>query len=148
MCKPFTAADACASGYLCQPIAMKANEAAFEAPTIQFSRSHPRSGGQPVLFDFMGAGDVVDEIEFRFHFQKRSQLFIGVHNKAFGVLTLCSRNPKLSAFVIRAATPAGFAQIASDDFPILDARRGFRLLIVLSHLRSGVIQFEQCAHFL
>ena len=101
MCKPFTAADACANGYLCQLIAMKANQATFEVPTIQFSRSHPRSGGQLILFEFTGAGDVVDGIEFRFHFQKRSQLFISVHNKAFGVLTLCSRNPKLSAFVIR-----------------------------------------------
>ena len=71
MCTPFTAADACASGYLCQPIAMKANQAAFSAPTTQFSRSYPRSGGQPVLCDFMGAGDVLNGIEFRFEFQKR-----------------------------------------------------------------------------
>jgi hypothetical protein len=49
----------------------------------------------------MGAGDVLDGNEFRFQFHKRRQLFIGVNNKAFGVLTLCSRNPKLSAFVIR-----------------------------------------------
>ena len=53
------------------------------------------------MFDFMGAGDVLDGNEFRFQFHKRRQLFIGVNNKAFGVLTLCSRNPKLSAFVIR-----------------------------------------------
>jgi len=62
---------------------------------MQFSRSYPSSGGQPVLFHFMGAGDVLDRIEFRFQFHKRRQLFIGVNNKAFGVLTLCDRNPKI-----------------------------------------------------
>ena len=30
---------------------------------------------------------------------------------------------------------------------VLHVRRDFRLLIVLSHLRCGVIQFELCAHF-
>jgi hypothetical protein len=42
--------------------------------------------------------------------------------QAFGVLTLCGHNPKLSAFVIRtrdrAATPTGFAEIVGDDFPL------------------------------
>ena len=32
-----------------------------------------------------------------FEFEKRSQLFICVHNKASRVLTLCGHNPKLSA---------------------------------------------------
>ena len=36
-----------------------------------------------------------------FQFQKRRQLFIGVHNKASGGLMLCGDNPKLSPVAIR-----------------------------------------------
>jgi hypothetical protein len=35
------------------------------------------------------------------YFQKCSGHLIGVHNKAPGILALCSHNPKLSALVIR-----------------------------------------------
>jgi hypothetical protein len=35
-------------------------------------------------------------------FQKRSQLFIGTHNKMSSVFALCGSNPKMSAFVMRA----------------------------------------------
>jgi hypothetical protein len=38
--------------------------------------------------------------ECRFQFQKRSQNFIGAHNKPPIVLTLCGHDPKLSALVV------------------------------------------------
>src|SRR6516165_7179215 len=48
----------------------------------------------------------------RFEFQKRSQLFFRSHNKASAVLTLCGHNPKLSAFVIRTCDN----KLATDQF--------------------------------
>jgi hypothetical protein len=38
--------------------------------------------------------------ECRFQFQKRSQNFIGAHNKPPIVITLCGHDPKLSALVV------------------------------------------------
>jgi hypothetical protein len=36
----------------------------------------------------------------RLKFEKRSEHFIGLHNKTPGIATLCGHNPKLSALVI------------------------------------------------
>jgi len=41
----------------------------------------------------MGVGDVLDGIEFRFHFQKRNQLFDVAHVKTFSILPMCVSNP-------------------------------------------------------
>src|SRR5262249_4698123 len=58
----------------------------------------------------------------RFEFHKRRQYFIGAHNEPLSIVAMCINNPDCSPFVIHcrnaAPTPAGFAEIASDDFPV------------------------------
>jgi hypothetical protein len=58
----------------------------------------------------------------RFEFQKRSELFIGVHNEALTVVAMCVCNPDCSPARIHsrdaAPTPTGFAQNVSDYFPV------------------------------
>jgi hypothetical protein len=58
-----------------------------------------------------------------FQFQKRGQLFIGVHNEALPVATMRIRNPDRSPLRVQggdaAAIPTGFAEIVTDDFPRL-----------------------------
>jgi hypothetical protein len=57
-----------------------------------------------------------------FQFHKRSQLFIGVHNKAPSVAAVRVNNPDFSSFGINgsdpAQTPTGFAKSVGDDFPV------------------------------
>jgi hypothetical protein len=61
----------------------------------------------------------------RFKVQKRSQLFIRVHNETLPVVAVCVSNEDRSPVGINrrdtAPTPTSFAQIVSDDFPVLDA---------------------------
>jgi hypothetical protein len=68
-----------------------------------------------------------------FQFQERSQLFLGVHNKASPVVPVCVSNEDGSSFVIHgcdpAQTPTGFAEIVSDDFPELHVDRIVPLLV-------------------
>jgi hypothetical protein len=45
--------------------------------------------------------------ESRFQFNKRSQLFIRVHNETSGVVSLCGCDPKLPPIVIRVYDDAG-----------------------------------------
>jgi hypothetical protein len=42
----------------------------------------------------------------RFHFQKRGQLFIGVHNETLPVIAMCVNNPDCSPFKIQSCDPA------------------------------------------
>ncbi|SRR6266487_334260 len=62
----------------------------------------------------------------RFEFDKRSQLFIRVHNEALTV-ALCGNNPNCSPFAIHscnaAPTETGLAEIVSDDLPVLHCLR-------------------------
>src|SRR5216110_658919 len=59
----------------------------------------------------------------RFQSYKRAQLFVGVHNKAPSVVAMCVGNPDRSPLTINgwdpAQAPTGFAEIVSDDFPVL-----------------------------
>ena len=59
----------------------------------------------------------------RFEFKKRSQLFIRSHTEPLSVVTVRVNNPDRSPRRIDgcdpAPTPSGFAEIVSDDFPIL-----------------------------
>jgi hypothetical protein len=61
----------------------------------------------------------------RFQFHKRRQLFIRAHNEPFSVVAMCVHNPERSPFAIyrrdTAPTSTGFAEIVSDDFPLLHA---------------------------
>jgi hypothetical protein len=60
-----------------------------------------------------------------FQFQKRRQFFVGVHNEALTVAAMCVSHEDRSPFAIHscdtAPTPTGFAEIVSDDFPVLQA---------------------------
>jgi hypothetical protein len=47
-----------------------------------------------------------------------------------------------------APDPTGFAEVVSDDFPVLHARRSVRLLIFLRHLRCRFAHFSLGAHLL
>jgi hypothetical protein len=62
-----------------------------------------------------------------FQFQKRGELIIRTRNEPLSVAGMCVSNPDGSPFGIHgcdtAPTPTGFAQIASDDFPILHSRQ-------------------------
>jgi hypothetical protein len=59
----------------------------------------------------------------RFEFKKRSQLFIRLHNERLSVVALCVNSEDRSPVGINRCdatpTPTGFAEIVSDDFPIL-----------------------------
>jgi hypothetical protein len=58
-----------------------------------------------------------------FKFQKRSQQFSRLHNETLSVVAMRVSNRDRSPFTIHggdaAPTPTGFAEIVSDDFPIL-----------------------------
>jgi hypothetical protein len=58
---------------------------------------------------------------------KRRQLFIRVHNEALSVVAMRVSNEDRSPVGIHgcnaAPTPTGPAEIVSDDFPVLHARR-------------------------
>ena len=62
-----------------------------------------------------------------FQFQKRSPLFIGVHNKAPAVAPMCISNEDCFPVGINRCdavpTPTGFAEIVGDDFPELHVDR-------------------------
>ena len=70
---------------------------------------------KPVLREFVRAQPLV--------FEKRGQLFIRVHNETLSVVAMCVCNkdspPVGIGSCYTAPTPTGFAQIVSDDFPIL-----------------------------
>jgi hypothetical protein len=55
-----------------------------------------------------------------FQFQKRSPLFIGVHNEPFSIVAMCIGNEDRSPVRVHnrnaAPTPAGFAAIVAYDF--------------------------------
>jgi hypothetical protein len=59
--------------------------------------------------------------------QKRHQLFIRTHNETLSVVTMSISNPDRSSFAINgwetAQIPSGFAEIVSDGFPVLHARK-------------------------
>jgi hypothetical protein len=59
----------------------------------------------------------------RFQFHKRSQLFIRSHNETFPVVAMrvCNKNgsPVAVQGCDAAPRPTGFAEIVSDDFPVL-----------------------------
>jgi len=75
-----------------------------------------------------------------FQFQKRSPLFIGVHNEPLSIVAVCVNNPDQSPVPIHrrktAPTPTGFAEISAV------------LLIVVDHLRRRFARFKLCAHIL
>jgi hypothetical protein len=58
-----------------------------------------------------------------FQFHERSQLFIRMHNETLSVAAMCVCNPDCSPVGINrrnaAPTPTRFAEIVSDDFPLL-----------------------------
>jgi len=58
-----------------------------------------------------------------FKFHKRRQLFMGVHNETLSVVAMCVCNEDCSPVGIHrcnaAPTPTAFAEIVSDDFPVL-----------------------------
>jgi hypothetical protein len=64
----------------------------------------------------------------RFKFQKRSQLFIGVHNETLSVIAMCVCNPDCSPVGIHcchaAPAPIDFAEIVSDFASVLTASYG------------------------
>jgi hypothetical protein len=53
------------------------------------------------------------------------QLFIRVHNETLSIVAMCISNENCSTLKIQywdaALTPTGFAQIVSDDLPVLHA---------------------------
>ena len=59
----------------------------------------------------------------RFQFHKRRQLFLRIHNETLRVIAVGANNPnRLQIGIHRgdaAPTPTGFAEIVSDDFPVL-----------------------------
>ena len=66
-------------------------------------------------------------------FQKRSQLFIRTHNETLSIVAMRVCNPDRSPVGINrldtTPTPAGFAEIVSDDFPLLPTDRDHRVCI-------------------
>jgi hypothetical protein len=54
----------------------------------------------------------------------RSQLFVGMHNKALSVIAVCINDPDRSPFKIHnfdpAQTESGFAEILSNDFTVFN----------------------------
>jgi hypothetical protein len=82
--------------------------------------------------------------------QKRSEFLISSHNERPSIVTVRVCNPDCPPLTIdgrnAAPTPTGFAEIVSDDFPVLQCQRC--LVIVHDRLRCGFAQFKLCAHFL
>ncbi len=80
----------------------------------QRSGSAPKRGGESVTR--------------RLKFRKRGQLFIRLHNVTLSVVAMRVCNPDCSPLTINgqnaAPTPTGFAEIVSDDFPVLHANLG------------------------
>jgi hypothetical protein len=74
-----------------------------------------------------------DGSDRRFKFEKRRQLLIRTHNETLSVIAMCVCNPDCSPVGINrcdaAPTPTGFAEIVSNDFPILHARRILPVLL-------------------
>jgi hypothetical protein len=66
----------------------------------------------------------------RFEFEKRRQLFIGAHNEAPSIIAMRVHDPDCPPLTInrwrRSTAPTGFAEIVSDDFPILHPVPGNR----------------------
>jgi hypothetical protein len=58
-----------------------------------------------------------------FQFQKRSPLFVDVHNESLSIVAMRVSKENRSPFTVHgcdaAPRPSGFAQIVSDDFPVL-----------------------------
>jgi hypothetical protein len=79
-----------------------------------------------------------------FQFEKRSQLFIRVHNETLSVAAMCIGNKDYSPLCGHACdatpTPTGFAEIIGDYFPVLHTGT-VSLLIVLGHLRCSFVHF-------
>jgi hypothetical protein len=65
--------------------------------------------------------------DYGFKFQKRSQLFLRVHNETLSVIAMCVGNKDCSPAGIHccdaAPAPPSFAEIVSDDFPVLEGAR-------------------------
>jgi hypothetical protein len=86
-----------------------------------------------------------------FLFQKRAELFVGMHDKTPSLAAMCVSNPDRSPVGINrrdaTPTPTGFAEVVSNGFPVFH-RHGCCLLIVQDGLRCGFAQFNLCTHFL
>jgi hypothetical protein len=78
----------------------------------------------------------------RFQFQERRQLFIRSHNETLSVAAMCVCNPDWSPVGINrwdaAPTPAGFAEILSDDFPASFHTTILSLLLITQSGACGV----------
>jgi hypothetical protein len=99
----------------------------------------------------------------RFKFQKRGQLFIRVHKEAFSVIAVRIGDEDCLPAMIHgcntAPTPTGFAEIVSDDFPVLHsaflARRSsfahaassalFRAMAAVVAVLACVARITSCA---
>jgi hypothetical protein len=88
----------------------------------------------------------------RFEFHKRSQLFVGMHNKAPSVVAMriCNKDYLPVGSDRRDATPTefGLAKSIGNLLPVLHAQRGAGLLILVSRLRRRFAQFNLGADFL
>ena len=87
----------------------------------------------------------------RFQFHRRSQLFIGAHDKPLSV-TMCAHNPNCSPFDIQsrypAQAPTDVAQIVKDDFQYFTRRLygAFRAVCGANLLSSScALTFWICA---
>jgi|SoiMethySBSTD1v2_1073268.scaffolds.fasta_scaffold2538637_2 hypothetical protein len=76
---------------------------------------------------------------------------MGTHDETLSV-AMRVHDPDCPSFKIesrdQAQAETGFVEIVGNDLPILHAQSDGRLLIVLSHLRYGFVQFKLCADFL
>ena len=75
---------------------------------------------------------------------------IGVRNETLSVVAMRVSNKDCSPVAIHrrdpTSTPSGFAEIVSDDFPVL--HRLSASLIIQNCLRNGLPQFKLCAYLL
>jgi hypothetical protein len=66
---------------------------------------------------------IIAEQDRQFKFKKRRQLFFRVHNETFSIVAVRvsneDRSPRRIDRCNTAPTPTGFAEIVSDDFPVL-----------------------------
>ncbi len=87
----------------------------------------------------------------RFQFEKRAQLFISAHNETLSVATMCINNLDCSSGRTDGChgtpTRTGFAEIVSDDFPVLHPDRRL-YLVIQNRLHRGLAHFKLCAHLL
>ena len=70
-----------------------------------------------------------------FKFEERSQFLVGADDETLSIVAMCVCNPDRSPVGIHcgrtAPTPTGFADIVSDDFPILHSLGAQLLFLVV-----------------